>query len=178
MSETALKDRKEVLRREAMELPKVVGDKLTERFLSLTQIEHAKTFFLFYGVGKELDTRPLIERLLKDGKRVALPVCLPGRKMETREIKTLKNVIPGRFHIPEPGAECPVVSQDEIDVVLVPNLLCDRDGYRLGYGGGYYDRWLADYSGFSVAICPPERLVDELPREPFDIPVDLVLSEI
>ena len=69
------------------------------------------------------------------------------------------------------------IPKAEIDVVLVPNLLCDRKGYRLGYGGGYYDRWLAGYSGLTVSLCPPERLVAELPREPFDVPVDLVISE-
>ena len=83
---------------------------------------------------------------------------------------------PGKFGIPAPGEECPAVDKGEIGVVLVPCLLCDRQGYRLGYGGGYYDRWLADLQGLTVCICPEERLVDELPREGFDVPVQLVLS--
>ena len=70
---------------------------------------------------------------------------------------------------------CPVVPRQEIDVVLVPNLLCDREGYRLGYGGGYYDRWLAEYEGFTVAVCPADRLVDKLPRDRYDVPVKRLL---
>lgn len=177
MSDLTARERKEALRRRAMELPEVSGEKLAERFLSLEQVRDGKTFFLFYGVGKELNTRPLIRRLLEEGKRVALPICLPGRQMEAREIRSPDEVRPGRFGIPEPGTDCPPIPKEEIDVVLVPNLLCDRDGYRLGYGGGYYDRWLTGFTGLTVALCPPERLVDELPREPFDIPVDLVISE-
>ena len=177
MSDPAQKEQKKLLRQKAMELPAVESGRLIKRFLALPQVETARTLFLFFGVGKELDTRPMIECLLTQGKRVVLPVCLPGRAMETREIRTPDEVISGKFGIPAPGPDCPVVSKEEIDLVLVPNLLCDREGYRLGYGGGYYDRWLTDYSGVTVSLCPPERLVDELPREPFDIPVQILISE-
>lgn len=177
MSDLTVREEKETLRRKAAELPAVNGDRLIDRFLSLERVQGARTFFLFYGVGKEPDTRNLIRHLLEQGKRVALPVCLPGRQMEAREIDSPEDLLPGKFGIPAPGPDCPVIPQGEIDVALVPNLLCDRSGYRLGYGGGYYDRWLSDYSGLTVCICPPERLVEMLPREEFDIPVDLVISE-
>lgn len=176
MSELTPRQRKQALRLWAKELPKVCADRLIERFLELEQVRDGKTFFLFYGVGKEPDTEHLIRRLLEDGKRIALPVCLPQGKMEAREIGSLDELRPGSFGIPEPGEACPPISGEEIDVVLVPNLLCDRRGYRLGRGGGYYDRWLENYSGLTVCICPPERLVDELPREPFDRPVKIVIS--
>lgn len=177
MSDPAQKEQKSLLRRRARELPAVESGGLTNRFLTLPEVRGARTLFLFAGVGKELDTRPIIEHLLAQGKRVVLPVCLPGRVLETREIRSLDELVSGRFDIPAPGPDCPVVHKEEIDLVLVPNLLCDRKGYRLGYGGGYYDRWLADYSGVTVSLCPPERLVDELPREPFDIPVQILISE-
>lgn len=177
MSDSVLQEEKTRLRRSAMKLPAVDGSRLIERFLVLPQVKQAKTLFLFFGVGKEPDTRPLIEHLLKQGKRVALPVCLPGGILQPQEIQSLGEVSPGRFGIPAPVPGGPVISKAEIDLVLVPNLLCDRDGYRLGYGGGYYDRWLADYNGVTVALCPKERMTEKLPRETFDIPVQIVISE-
>lgn len=69
------------------------------------------------------------------------------------------------------------MKKDTIDLILVPNLCCDRQGYRLGHGGGYYDRYLADYSGMTVALCPAEWLREQLPRDEFDLPVGLVLTE-
>ena len=177
MSDMGMRDQKDRLRRRAAALPKVNAPHLVERFLALPEVEEASAVMVFYGVGRELDTRPLIGRLLSMGKRVALPVCLPGRRLEARAIVSLGDIGPGAFGIPAPEEGCPAVSPEEIGVVLVPNLLCDRAGYRLGFGGGYYDRWLAEYRGLSVAICPRDRLVEELPREGFDVPVQLILSD-
>ena len=109
---------------------------------------------MFYGVGREPDTRPVIRALLERGKRVALPKCLPGRRMQARAVSGLDKLTPGPFCIPEPGEDCPVVDREEIDLILVPNLCCDKQGHRLGHGGGYYDRYLAGYSGRTVALCP------------------------
>ena len=169
-------ERKQRLRRQAAALPKLDEPALVEAFLALPKVEQADTVMLFYGVGRELDTTPLLEALLAQGKRVCYPVCLPERQMQARAVSGPEQLVPGKFGIPAPGEDCPLVPQREIDAVLVPCLLCDRQGYRLRYGGGYYDRWLADFQGFTVCICPEERLVDELPREAFDMPVCLVLS--
>lgn len=169
-------ERKQRLRRQAAALPKLDEPALVAAFLALPQVAEADTVMLFCGVGRELDTTPLLEALLERGKRVCYPVCLPGRQMQARAVSGPEQLQPGKFGIPAPGEECPTVDKGEIGVVLVPCLLCDRQGYRLGYGGGYYDRWLADLQGLTVCICPEERLVDELPREGFDVPVQLVLS--
>lgn len=168
-------ERKEQLRRKAATLPKAEEPELVRRFLELPQVEAAGTVLVYYGVGRELDTEPIIRALFERGKRVALPVCLKYPTMEARVIRDPDRLSANRFGIPEPDALCPVVSQEEVDVVLAPSLLCDREGYRLGQGGGYFDRWLAEYHGFTVTICPADRLVDRLPREPFDVPVGLVL---
>ena len=108
---------------------------------------------------------------------MALPRCLPHRGMEARLIRGREGLVPGAFRIPEPGEDCPVAARDEIDVILVPNLCCDREGYRLGHGGGYYDRYLAGYRGFTVAFCPRFLLLDRVPRDERDVPVRLVLTD-
>ncbi len=168
--------RKEALRRTAAMLPKINAPELVNAFLALPQVEEADTVMLYCGVGRELDTAPILENLLERGKRVVYPVCLPGRQMESRAVSTPEQLVPGTFGIPAPGEDCPVVAKEEIGVVLVPCLMCDREGYRLGFGGGYYDRWLAGYRGTTVCICPQNRRVEELPRDEYDIAVDIVLT--
>lgn len=169
--------RKEALRRKAALLPKAEAEQLLERFAQLPQVESAQTVMVFCGVGREPDTDGLIRTLLERGQRVALPVCLPGRRLEARVISDMSQLVPGKFGIPEPDYSCPKATPGEIGAVLVPGLMADREGYRLGYGGGYYDRWLAGYEGFTAMVCPRERLVDALPREEFDRPVELVITD-
>lgn len=172
-----VRERKAELRRHAAGLPQVEAGALFDRFLALPQVEAADTVLVFYGTGREPDTVPLIRALLDRGKRVALPVVLPHRGMEARQVRDLELLVPNRFGIPEPDDACPVIEKGEIAAALIPHLMVDREGYRLGWGGGYYDRWLADFSGFTVCICRPGRLVDHMPREEFDVPVQLVLIE-
>ena len=172
-----VRERKEELRRYAAGLPQVEAGPLFQRFLALPQVEAADTVMAFCGTGREPDTLPLLRALLEKDKRVVLPVCLPRRGMEARQMLDPDRLVPNRFGIPEPDQSCPAVDKREIAVALIPHLMCDRDGYRLGWGGGYYDRWLADYPGFTVCICRQGRLVEHMPREDFDVPVKLVLFE-
>lgn len=169
--------RKEELRRRAALLPKAEAAHLLERFAQLPEVRSAHTVMVFCGVGREPDTAPLIRTLLERGQQVALPVCLPGRTLEARVITDETQLVPGRFGIPEPDCTCPAVPRDRIGAILVPGLMADRKGHRLGYGGGYYDRWLAGYEGFTAMVCPAERLVDDLPHEAFDRPVTLVIAD-
>lgn len=167
---------KAALRAAVKALPPVDFRPLVAAFLSLPQLEEAGTVLLFHGTGREPDTAPAIDALLARGKTVALPRCLPGRRMEARRIAGREELVPGMFGILEPGGDCPVVARDALDVILVPNLCCDRQGYRLGHGGGYYDRYLAGFQGLTVALCPEPWLQERLPRDAFDLPVGLVLS--
>lgn len=172
-----ISEEKAALRRWAASLPRAEAACLPGRFLALPQVKAARTVLLFDGVGAEPDTRPLLRALLESGRRAAYPVCLPGNRLELRLVAAQTDLIPGRYGVPAPGPGCPVVTAAEIGAALVPHVLCDRENYRLGRGGGYYDRFLAEFSGFSVCFCPTERLVDRLPRDRFDRPVDLVLTD-
>ena len=81
------------------------------------------------------------------------------------------------FGISEPDLTCPILTQDEIDLILVPAVCYDKAGYRLGFGGGYYDRWLEHFNGFRVGMCRNAVLQDKVPTEPHDSRVDLLLTE-
>ena len=130
-------------------------DALFARFLSLPQVEAADTLLLYHGMGAEPDTARLFPALWARGKRLCLPRCLPGHGMEARLIRP----------------------DSDIGLVLVPGLAFDLSGGRLGQGGGFYDRWLAGFSGFTAALCRAPLLLERLPAEGHDLPVALVLTE-
>ena len=150
---------------------------MLERFLVLPEVRRAQTVMLFYGVEREPDTKQIMEQLLFQEKRVVLPRCLPGRGMEGRMVTGQSKLFLNAYGIPEPGESCPVIGREEIDLILVPNLCCDKWGYRLGHGGGYYDRYLSGFAGITVSLCPDEWLEESLPVDELDIPVDIVLTQ-
>lgn len=154
------------------------GDALLfQRFLSLPQTAAASTLLLYHGMGTEPDTVRLLEPLWALGKRVCLPRCLPGNQMEARLVQRESILIPHPWGMLEPGTDCALVTPEEIDLVLVPGLAFDRSGGRLGQGGGFYDRWLAGFSGVTAGLCRDLVLLDRVPREAHDRSVDLVVTE-
>lgn len=155
------------------------GDQaLFAAFLALPQVQQAQTLVLFWGVpGREPDTASLVRELAERGKRVGLPRMLPGHQMEVRLYEPDRELIPASFGIWEPSQDAPLLSPDEIDLTLVPALCYDRSCVRLGFGGGYYDRWLAGYRGFTVGFCRDALLQDRVPAQSHDRRVDLVLTE-
>lgn len=154
-------------------------DALFARFLALPQVKKAKTIFTFWGVrGREPDTGRLAEQLVSQGKRVALPCTLPQGQMEFRLFISRENLLAGPHGIMEPDRRCPLVPAQAAELILVPALCCDKQGFRLGQGGGFYDRWLSAYSCPSVCLCRQPLLCEALPIEGHDRPVDLVLTEL
>ncbi len=153
-------------------------DALFSRFLALPQVEAARTVFAFWGIsGKEPETARLIRNLIVRGKAVGLPRMLPGRRMEVRRYDPDKPLVPVSFGIFEPGENCPLMERERVDLALVPAVCYDRRGYRLGFGGGYYDRWLEGFSGMKIGLCREAVLQDRVPVEAHDSRVDLLLTE-
>ena len=153
-------------------------DALFAAFAALPQAGSASTLFAFWGIpGREPDTARLIRALTAQGKRVGLPRMLPGHLMEIRQYMPDRPMVSVSFGISEPDLSCPILTQDEIDLILVPAVCYDKAGYRLGFGGGYYDRWLEHFNGFRVGMCRNAVLQDKVPTEPHDSRVDLLLTE-
>ena len=153
-------------------------DALFARFLALPQVEAAKTIFAFWGIpGKEPDTSRLIGELVRRGKTVGLPRMLPEHRMEVRRYDPDIDLVKVSFGISEPGEDCPLLDRENIDLVLVPAVCYDRRGYRLGFGGGYYDRWLEGFSGVTVGLCREAVLRETVPTEAHDAKVELLLTE-
>ncbi len=118
--------------------------------------------YAYYPLGREADCRPLIERALAEGKRVALPrTADKGQKcrMDFFQITSLKQVVEGNFHVMEPETGCPPV-QGSDGLILVPGLVFDVEGRRYGYGKGYYDRYFARFPGLLRAALAFEHQVE------------------
>lgn len=152
---------------------------LFEAFLALPQVEEASSLFLFWGIpGREPETEMLVRSLAAQGKRVGLPRMLPERGMEVRLFQPEVPMAQVSFGIWEPPESATLLKREEIQVALVPAVCYDRDRYRLGFGGGYYDRWLSGFQGFTVGLCRECVLQPQVPREAHDQRVDLLLTEM
>ena len=151
---------------------------LFSAFLSLPQVREAQTLFLFWGIpGREPETQMLVRTLTAQGKQVGLPRMLPGHQMEVRLYRPELPLVQAPFGIWEPPEAAPLLERDAIHLALVPAVCYDRAGYRLGFGGGYYDRWLSSFGRFTVGLCRDCVLQTQVPRESHDRRVDLLLTE-
>lgn len=126
----------------------------------------------------EVNTKKIIEYAWEIGKRVAVPKCHPKtRAMTFHEITSFKQLEVVYYGLKEPIVSKTVeVKKEELDLIIVPGLGFMKNGYRLGFGGGYYDRYLADYHGKKLALAFEIQLALELPIEKYDIPVDTIIT--
>lgn len=147
------------------------------KMLNIPEYIAAKRVFAYCSVGREVATQGIIAHALSVGKQVALPVCGDGFHMSFREVFGLNGLKPGKFNIPEPECGTPGLIPEQGDIMIVPALCCDEQGSRLGHGAGYYDRYLAKASCFTVCLCRKLLLEKCLPTEPSDIKVRMVLTE-
>ena len=146
---------------------------LLEQFRACPQYQKAKSIYGYLPYNQEVRTVPILAQAQRDGKRVAVPKVY-GDTMRFLWLDDLSAVAPGAFGIPEPAADGPEAEDPEA-LVLMPGLAFDREGHRCGYGGGFYDKFLASEHHPTVALCYDFQVYDRLETEEFDIPVDLVL---
>ena len=150
------------------------SEKLAALFLASDAYRNAKTIYGYLPYNQEVRTVSMLEQALKDGKRVAVPKCY-GDEMKFIFMDDLSKVEKGYANIPEPIADEPV-ADDETALVLMPGLAFDPQGHRIGYGGGFYDKFLAAEPGHpTLALCYAFQMLPHLETEEFDIPVDTVL---
>ena len=121
-----------------------------------------------------IDTLPLLRRVLTDGKRLCVPRCLPGNdgRMELVEITSLNDLQPGRYGILEPCGGRTIAALEPGALALIPCLAVDKQGVRLGRGAGYYDRFLTRFgqTGPKLLLCPEALVFPALPADEWDVP--------
>ena len=150
---------------------------LAERLYETVQYQNCRSLYAYLSFNQEVRTNPIIERAWADGKRVAVPKVM-GSEMVFIWIDSFENLAPqGAYNITEPIGNGPV-ADDSTALVLMPGLAFDPEGHRVGYGGGYYDRFLeAEPNHPLVALCYDFQLFDHLETDPHDVPVDLVITD-
>lgn len=130
----------------------------------------AGSVFCFVPLKDEPDTMPLLRAALAQGKRLVVPRVLGGGVMELVELTSLEALRPRAYGIPEPEDGAVLRRLDGGALALIPCLAADRAGRRLGRGGGYYDRFLGQYKGKRLLLCPSDLIWDEVPADDWDIP--------
>ena len=177
-----ISEEKTLLRKELLKIRGKIADKreksfaITNIFIDSDLYKNAESIMLFYPLADEVNTLFLFERLLKDEKTVLFPKTDKASHTIIPEVYEGYGFKQGAYGIYEPlfGKK---YEKENIDAVIVPALSVDRDKYRLGYGGGYYDRFLEDFRGVKITLIFSELLSVRLPRGKFDIKTDNVITE-
>ncbi len=153
--------------------------KIQNKFLTLWKFREVTTLLVYCSKPLEVDTALIIDRALAMGKTVAAPRCVPGtRDMDFYIIKSRADLVPGAFGVMEPDTEkCTLLRDYTSSACIVPALMYDTEGYRLGYGKGYYDRFLSGYNGACIGLGYMALIKDNLPHGKFDRKVDIIVTE-
>ena len=150
------------------------SEKLAELFYTSELYRNAATIYGYLPYNQEVRTTPMLEQALRDGKRIAVPKVY-GEEMKFIYMEDLSQVEKGYAGIPEPIANGPI-ADDETALVLMPGMAFDPQGHRIGYGGGFYDKFLASEPNHpTLALCYEFQMLPSLETEEHDIPVDCVL---
>ncbi|HAE91508.1 MAG TPA: 5-formyltetrahydrofolate cyclo-ligase [Tissierella sp.] len=154
---------------------------IENKLYKMDYYKNAKTIMSFISFGDEIITHEIIKNSIKNGKSVVVPITIP----ETKELKVSKildfsELEIGYYNILTPKKDfLRFIDFNTIDLVLVPGVVFARDGYRVGYGGGYYDRFLSKFKEKvnTIGLAFDLQIVEEVPKDSFDIPVDFIITE-
>ena len=159
----------------SQEQKQAIDRALTERFLQHPFYQEAKTIATYLSFPHEFQTQELIEQALKDGKKVLIPKTYPKGRMDF-VVYDSQQLVKTSFGLLEPQGNLEVVDASQIDLIHVPGLVFTTEGYRIGYGGGYYDRYLEHFTGHTLSAVYSSQVQDFIP-ENHDISVQEVLID-
>jgi len=156
------------------DLLKIASKKIQKKLDKIFAFKNAKKIGVYYPIGSEIFTQDIIQELLSKGKEVFLPKVM-GEGMEFRKIIDFSSLEPGNFDIMEPKEECPV--DNDLDVILVPTVGISQTGVRLGYGYGFYDRFLAKNKTVAISLTLEKQIIKNIPKSEHDIIMDWIVTE-
>lgn len=167
-----LKIRNEIPASQKAEFDKI----LTDKILSLPEFESAQCVLLFASVGSEVDTWGVFSECIRQNKKVYFPKCIDEGNMEFFRAASKNDFTVGKYGIPEPTSDEKYTFHSKDDLSLIPALAVGKDFSRLGYGKGYYDRFLKNFKGISVCPIYSEQLCESVPTDEFDIPPKIIIT--
>ncbi|MGL5416120.1 MAG: 5-formyltetrahydrofolate cyclo-ligase [Clostridium sp.] len=154
----------------------ILDKKIREAFFSLDEYKKTKNICIYVNYGSEINTKSIIERALRDKKEIFVPRMKKARKMDFIKINSLEDLEKNKIGILEPKENFNE-KVDKIGILVLPGLAFDINGGRLGYGGGYYDRYLNDINAKKIALAYEIQIIKKVPMEDHDIKYDYLLSE-
>ena len=154
---------------------KMLSNDIVTLLLSMKEYQEAKTVIIYYPLTDEINTISIIENALKVHKLVALPKCTDDI-MDFYYIDNLSDLKKGKYNIMEPVSN-KKVTEFTNSICIVPGIAFDKYYHRLGYGKGYYDRFLKNYPGLKIGLCYEQLFINKISTDTFDIPVDIIITE-
>jgi len=155
-------------------LMKIASDKIQKKLKKIYAFKNAQKIGAYYPIGSEIFTQNIIQELLSQAKEVFLPKVI-GEKMEFRKIESFSSLEQGSFDIMEPKTDCPV--DNNLDVLLVPTVGISPTGVRLGYGHGFYDKFLAENKTTTISLTLEKQIIKNIPKLEHDILIDWIVTE-
>ena len=154
---------------------KALSEPIMERLICHPKLKQSQTILMYYSLPDEVNTHVYIDKLISMGKNVLLPKVVDDENMIICHYRSEADLCEGAYHIMEPiGKE--FADYDKIELCVVPGMSFDLQNNRLGRGKGYYDRFLADFKGFTVGLSYNECIVDIVPTDEYDCRLDLIIS--
>ena len=158
----------------SFDLMKIVSEKMQKRLKKINTFRNAQKIGAYFPIGSEILTQDIIQELFSNGKEVFLPKVI-GEKMEFRKITDFSSLEKGSFDIMEPKENCQI--DNSLDVILVPTVGISPTGVRLGYGFGFYDRFLAEHKTTTISLTLEKQIVKNIPKSEHDIVIDWIITE-
>jgi len=153
---------------------KIASAKIQNKLKKINAFRNAQKIGMYYPIGSEILTQDIIQELLSNGKDVFLPKVI-GENMEFRKIIDFSSLEKGSFDIMEPKDDCQI--DNDLDVVLVPTVGISPSGVRLGYGNGFYDRFLAEHKSVTISLTLEKQIIKKIPKSEHDIMIDWIITE-
>ena len=147
------------------------------RLLISREYREADTVLLYMARPHEIATSKILYAALANHKTVGMPVCIDDEHMIFRRIESKSDLVIGKFGILEPKEICEEIKPDEHTLCVCPALSCDMRGSRLGFGGGYYDRYLSGFAGRKAALCYSDSIIPQIHSFDHDIPMDIIFTD-
>lgn len=158
------------------EYKEISSRKIFNKIINSKEYKQAKVIFVYVSMNDEVDTRKLIKYALNDNKIVAVPICISKTLMQARKIQNLDELKVGFGGILEPIDSKEIIRKEDIDFSIIPCISATLEGYRLGYGGGYYDRYFSD-GGNGAILCRKKMLSKNLPIDDWDIKFNIFTED-
>lgn len=161
-----------------LKIKKIWDGKILKKITILNKYKRCKTILTYVSKDIEVDTIGIIKKAWEDGKKVAVPACnKETMEMNFYEINSIDDLEKGTFGLLEPKkGTCKKIEETQATICIIPGFSFDQEGFRLGYGYGYYDRFLQNFKGTKIGICYNNCIVDKLPHGRFDCSVDILVT--